>query len=163
MLTPEATSILQLLVNFIRQGRFFPHDEQSFMGYKEAHDYVGLQRKGPHWGNSLRVQGLEDLAKWCLQNEVPAITGLIVDQTNFRPGNGYFEVYGRPLDDRDWWAEQVRGAIAFEWSSYVYDDATPTLDELLAFSHAVLEGAVMRVSNEIRFRCETLRKRARQY
>jgi predicted HNH restriction endonuclease len=86
-----------------------------------------------------------------------------VDQTNFRPGDGYFEVYGRPLNDRDWWAEQVRRAIAFDWSPYVDDDPTPTLAELLAFTRAVVEGAVTTVPVEVRSRCEALLKRARQY
>ncbi|MSU60038.1 MAG: hypothetical protein EXS35_18025 [Pedosphaera sp.] len=162
-LTSEAKAILQLLVDRIREGRFLPDDEASFMGYGEVHKNLGLRKVGPHWGNSLLRQGLADLAKWLHQNRLPAITGLIVDQTNFRPGNGYFEVNGRPLGDREWWAGQVRQAIAFDWSPYANDDATPTRDELASYARAVVEGTVNTVSVEVRSRCEALRKRARQY
>jgi hypothetical protein len=162
-LTAEAKAILQLLVNRIREGRFLPDDEKSFMGYGEAHNDLGLERRGPHWGNSLRMQGLANLAEWLHQNRLPEITGLIVDQTSFQPGNGYFEVNGRPLDDRAWWAEQIRQAIAFDWSTYVDDDTTPTVDELVSYTRAVVEGTVNSIAVEVRSRCEALRKRARQY
>jgi hypothetical protein len=163
MLTSEAKAILQLLVNFIRAGRFNPNDERSFIGYKELHDSLRLDRKVPHWGKSARLQGLEDLARWLHQADLPAITGLIVNRTNSQPGDGYFELFGRPDGDREWWAKQVRRSIAFDWSPYVNDDPTPTLDDLLAFTRAVVEGELSTVPVEVRSRCEALRTRARHY
>ncbi len=163
MLTPEARAILQLLVNLIREGRFLPSDKESFMGYAEAHSALGIERKVVHWGKSLRMQGLEDLATWIRQNHLPAITGLIVDQTDFRPGEGYFEVYSRPFDDDDWWEDQVRQAITFDWSPYVEDDPIPTADDLLSFTRSIVEGTITTIPSEVRSRCEALRKRARQY
>jgi len=162
-LAPQGVAILQLLVNCIRQGRFLSHDEKSFMGYAEAHRLLGIQKLGPHWGKSLRNQGMESLAVWLHENELPAITGLIVDQKNFRPGDGYFTVNGRQIDDRRWWSEQIRTAIAFYWSQYVEDDTTPSLDELKRFEQAVVEGKLNTVEVEVRSRCEALRNRARQY
>lgn len=162
-LTAEAKNILQLLVNLIREGRFLPKDEQSFMGYREVHDALGLAKQGPHWGNSLRFQGLADLAVWLRLNELPAATGLIVDQSSFEPGDGYYEVNGRPANDRAWWVEQVRQAIAYDWSPYVDDDTTPSVADLMAYSSAVIEGTLNTVSVEVRSRCEALRRRAKQY
>src|ERR1019366_4806624 len=162
-LTPEAKAILQLLVNCIREGRFLPDNEKSFLGYREAHRDLGLERHGFHWGGSLTQQGLESLAVWLRENSLPAITGLIVDQKDFRPGKGYYEINDRPIDDRNWWSDQVRKAIAFNWSAYVEDDAAPSMAELARYEQAVVEGKLNTLEVEVRSRCEALRKRARQY
>ncbi len=57
----------------------------------------------------------------------------------------------------------MRKAIAFDWSPYVEDDTTPSLDELARFTQAVIEGTLNTMQTEVRSRCEALRKRARQY
>jgi 5-methylcytosine-specific restriction protein A len=162
-LAPEGKAILQLLVNCIREGRFRPDNPKDFMGYGEAHRRLGIERRGIHWGGSLRKQGMENLAVWLHENGLPAVTGLIVDQKNFLPGDGYFEVNGRQIDDRNWWSDQVRKAIAFDWSPYVEDDTAPSLDELARYEQSVVEGKLSTVEVEVRSRCEALRKRARQY
>src|SRR5713226_5307713 len=101
-LSEQGKAILALLVDDINQGRYRPEGEKTFCGYREVHVRLGLQRKGPHWGNSLRTQGLVDLAEWIRQNKLPAITGLIVDQTSYRPGPGYYEVNGATAGDERW-------------------------------------------------------------
>ena len=163
VLAPEGKAILQLLVNHIRNGRFLPDDEKSFLGYGDAHKELGLRQVGPHWGRSLNTQGLGNLALWIRQNKLPAITGLIIDQSNYEPGDGYYKAYDRPLNNRDWWMDQIRQAIAFDWSPFVEDDPTPTADELLTFTTAVNEGTVNTISVEVRGRCEALRRRAKQF
>jgi hypothetical protein len=162
MLSQQGEKILQLLVDKIREGRFTPDVPESYLGYGEAHGMLGLEVRG-HAGRSLRDQGLADLANWIHRRHFPAITGLIVDQTTFRPGEGYFEVYGRSPDDRVWWAEQVRAAIARDWSDCVEDEPKPSLEDLQIFSRAIVDGALGTVSQEVRTRCEALRRRARQY
>lgn len=162
-LSPEAKAILQLLVNKIRAGVFNPSDGQTFLGYAETHEILGIQRIGPHWGSSLRKQGLQDLAEWLLRMNLPAITGLIVDQSTFLPGDGYFEIYNRPLSDRAWWSDQIKKAIAYDWSPYVEDDPVPSLDDLRSLNKAIVEGKMDKVPVDVRSRCEALRKRTRQY
>jgi hypothetical protein len=162
-MTSEAKAILQSLVDQIRKGRFRPHNEETFMGYGEMHKELGLERKGPHWGNSLRMQGLGNLAEWLHQKGLPAVTGLIVDQTNFQPGDGYFEANNRPPNDREWWTQQIKQGIAFDWSAYVADDKIPTEEEIVSFARAVEEGTVNTISVQVRSRCEALRRRACQY
>lgn len=163
VLTPVAKAILQLLVNQIRAGRFLPDDERSFMGHGDVHKKLGLEKRGPNWGNSLNAQGLGNLALWIRQKQLPALTGLIVDQTNFQPGDGYYRAYNRPLNDRAWWMDQIRQAIAFDWSPYVEDDPAPTIEQLKTYTSAVIEGTVNTVSVEVRARCEALRRRAKQF
>ncbi|TAK93169.1 MAG: hypothetical protein EPO07_18495 [Verrucomicrobia bacterium] len=163
MLSSNAKAILQLLVNRIRAGRITPDDEQTFVGYKEVHDEVGIKRIGFQWGASLSKQGLGELAQWLHKNGRPAITGLIVDQANFSPGEGYYEVNERPPGDRAWWMHQVREAVVWDWSADVEDDHVPTESELQDFTQAVNEGRLVTVSVTVRERCEALKKRARLY
>lgn len=162
-LTPAARAILQLLVKGIRDGLFKSHDHGSFLGYKQVHDLLGLQKIGLRWGKSLQDQGLEDLAAWARHNGLPAITGLIVSQDTFTPGDGYYEVNGRPLNDEEWWVDQVKAAIALSWSDHVEDDSPPTHAELHEYSLAVVEGRLVTLNVAARTRCEALRRRAKQH
>jgi hypothetical protein len=162
-LSSQGKAILQLLVDQIREARFVPDDPMSFMGYKEVHDRLGLSKMGPHWGASLSHQGLGDLASWLRSDGHPAVTGLIVSQENFTPGDGYFEVNGHALGDNQWWANQIRLAISYDWSPFVIDTPMPTYAELMDFTSAVIEGRVSTIDVTTRSRCEALRRRARQY
>lgn len=162
-LSPKGQAILQLLVDRIREGRITPDDPETFFGYKEIHDSLGLSKSGPHWGSSLTHQGMGDLANWLRAEGHPAVTGLIVSQQSFTPGDGYFEVNGHTPGDRKWWADEIRSAITYDWSTYVTDDVLPTYPELLEFTHAIVEGKLATVEVTARTRCELLRKRARQF
>jgi hypothetical protein len=96
-----------------------PDDAGTYLGYKRVHDELGLQRKGPIWGNSLRMQGLEELADWTARMNLPAITGLVIDQTALQPGDGFFAAHGRPAGDHAWWRGQISRSRAFNWTAYV--------------------------------------------
>lgn len=62
------------------------------------------------YGKSLQRQGLEELARWCQANSFPAITGIVVTAETLRPEKGFFDLYGRSIDDFAWWKEQVVGS-----------------------------------------------------
>lgn len=162
-LSPSGRAILEFLVSEIRRGRFRPDDEGTFCGYKEVHEHVGLQRKGFHWGNSLRSQGLADLAEWIRDEKLPALTGLIVgeDQPR-RPGPGFFSVYGIQDGDLGWWRAQVRAGIKQDWSKWVPDIGLIDLGELREDSLSYIEGNTKTVSLEVRKRCDALRLRAKE-
>jgi hypothetical protein len=66
-------------------------------------------------GQSLKHQGLEELAEWTRNNQHPAITGLIVNQESRMPGLGYFELFNRDETDFDWWNQQIRDSIGHDW------------------------------------------------
>lgn len=76
-LSSDARRILVYLVAEMRRGRFLPSDPGSFCGYKETHDALDLKQVRASWGNSLRVQGLQDLVLWIKAKGLPGITGLI--------------------------------------------------------------------------------------
>lgn len=95
-------------------------DPRTFVGYKKAHDELGLPRSGP-WGKSLESQGLASLAGWAFTKGVPAITGLVVDTETLLPGDGYFRVYGLEKSDSrlTWWVAQIEAAKKFDWTPYI--------------------------------------------
>jgi 5-methylcytosine-specific restriction protein A len=69
---------------------------------------------GKTYGDSLKNQGLEDLALWTAQNGHPAITGLIVDTTTLQPGDGYYRAFGKS-EDFSWWESEIRKSIEYDW------------------------------------------------
>ncbi|WP_123070258.1 HNH endonuclease [Massilia aurea] len=137
-LDPAARRILALLVNLIRSVK--TADPRTYIGYMEVHHQLGLSMQGLNWGVSLKNQGLEALAHWCLENNVPAITGLIInkDPDKMEPGIGYYQAFGRRNDDVMWWMEQMRESKSFDWNPYVETQenqsrpAAPTLETPLA-------------------------------
>jgi hypothetical protein len=160
-LSEQGQLILNFLVAEIRRGRFRLHEPETFCGYKEIHDRLGLPKKGPHWGSSLANQGLADLAKWARVAGIPAITGLVVSSTNdHRPGDGYYNVNGIAPNSEDWWRAQIAEAIRHDWSEFVPDYEAVTEAELASTSRVFVEGCFTQITVATRERCAALRKRA---
>lgn len=162
-LSEDGLRILEALVAEMWRGRFRPHEEGTFCGYKELHTMLELSQKGPHWGKSLENQGLADLAKWIRAMNLPAITGLIVGESEPRlPGKGYYEVNGLPDGSTDWWRSEIRKAIAFDWSPWVKDTGSIAFEDLKEEARSYSEGSTSQVTREVKARCDALRKRARE-
>lgn len=126
-LVPESGEpILRELLRHIASGRVIPNSPTTYPGYKEIHDTLHLPRRAETFGDSLKVQGLADLAEWTLEEEHPAITGLIVDRESLMPGHGYFELFGRPQDDFVWWANQIAASLDYDWNQFLASNAPPT-------------------------------------
>jgi hypothetical protein len=107
MPSSAALNILTILVDAL--ARTVPGRPQSYLGYKEVHDLLQLPLIGKTYGESLKRQGLEDLAIWTMKEALPAITGLVIDKTSLQPGDGYFRVFGK-TEDFAWWEEEIRKA-----------------------------------------------------
>ncbi len=118
-LSAEARQILGVLVEHIRTGGIRADDPRTYLGYKEVHEVLGLPLRGLTFGVSLARQGLEELAYWTRDNDLPAISGLIVDKSRLLPSYGYFELFGRNNDDFRWWRQEIEKALIFDWSPYL--------------------------------------------
>lgn len=97
-----------------------PDDPRTFVSYKEIHDALGLPLEGITYGDSLKQQGLNSLAEWSMTTGKPGITGLIIDKTKLTPGEGYFRLFGKKLDDYAWWQSEIEKSKDFPWESYIY-------------------------------------------
>lgn len=91
-LDAQGQRLLALLVAKLPSVR--PANPQTFIGYKEVHDRLGLPQLREKFGESLKVQGLVSLAEWTHETGKPAITGLVIDRSSLMPGKGYFELFG---------------------------------------------------------------------
>lgn len=116
-------ALLALLVD--RLNQVVPGEPQTYIGYKEAHDALGLELLGPTYGESLKHQGLVSLADWTVAEGKPGITGIIVDQKTLTPGTGYFSLFGKTQDDFEWWSNQVSLSKGFDWSPYLPRTTVP--------------------------------------
>lgn len=54
--------LLDLLVRWLPKVR--PDNPRTFIGYKQAHEELGLSQTAPTFGESLQQQGLNSLAEW---------------------------------------------------------------------------------------------------
>lgn len=125
--------ILALLCVEIK--KMMPGRPETYLSCKDVHGMLGLKNHGSTWGLSLRSQGLDSLANWLQDKNLPAITGVIIDRTSMEPGHGF--PYPITENKYKWWEDQVRKAKEFDWSDYVADSSKTVNenwsdDELLA-------------------------------
>jgi len=113
----DGLRLLRLLVS--RLSCVTPDDPRTYISYKEVHDSLGLKQEGGTFGESLKNQGLNSLAEWSATTGKPGITGLIIDKSSLMPGDGYFRLFGRKLDDFNWWRTEIEKSISFPWEPYV--------------------------------------------
>lgn len=116
-LTGEARALLGALVSHLENEPVVANRPDTFIGYKQVHEVLGLPQIGK-WGESLKRQGLNELAEWTKSNAFPAITGLIVDKQTLQPGDGYFTFF-RGDTDYQWWADEIQKSIEFDWQSFL--------------------------------------------
>ena len=125
-LDSQGKSLLELLI--LKLETAVPGKPQTYIGYKECHDLLGLPQTREKWGESLKAQGLSALAEWTESNNMPAITGLIINLSTMEPGKGYFNLFGKDDGDYAWWASQISESKKYDWSPYITKvfDLTPS-------------------------------------
>lgn len=122
-MTELSESARHLLAYLVDRLETKPSSTAALVGYKEAHDDLGLRMAGGGWGSSLAAYGLTELADWTIRNGLPAITGLVVVKKMGHPGPGFFLQHDREAGDRAWWAAELERARAFDWSGHLWADA----------------------------------------
>ena len=119
-LDKQGENLLALLVE--RLDKAIPGQPQTYIGYKQCHDALGLTQQREKWGESLKPQGLSSLADWTEETGLPGITGLIINLSTNEPGKGYFNLFGRDENDYAWWSNQIKEAKEFDWSPYITEE-----------------------------------------
>jgi hypothetical protein len=117
MLDDSGRRLLTMLVAHLPTANVNRPDKM--MGYKDAHLHLGLQNIRGDWAESLKAQGLDNLAHWTKDDAKPGITAIIVNQESFSPGAGFFKLFGRKDNDFDFWREQVEAAKKYDWTSFL--------------------------------------------
>lgn len=118
---PEAgLPILEFLVRHMKEAGIRVGDPLSYVGYKEVHDALGWKVvEGLNAGESLKRLGLEELAVSTKEEEHPAITGLIINKTKRRPGNGYYTLFGKEPSDSQLWHREMRKSEKYRWERFL--------------------------------------------
>ncbi len=118
-LDAQGRRLFELLVKKLKD--VIPGNPSTYISYQDCHKELNLEMLGPTYGLSLRHQGLDSLANWTKAQELPAISGIIIDRGTSMPGEGYFTLFGKSPTDIDfkWWEEQVRLSKQFNWSQYL--------------------------------------------
>lgn len=124
-LSSLAARVLEHLITRLPEA--IAGDPRTYAQYKQVHDALQLPMEGRTFGESLQRQGLEELARWCLTNNLPALTGIVVKGEDYEPGEGFFRLYKRSHEDYKWWAEQIAASKARDWTSLL-NEATDAGD-----------------------------------
>ncbi|WP_163931356.1 hypothetical protein [Paraferrimonas sp. SM1919] len=116
-LSTQAKALLKVLVDKLPSVQ--AGNPATYTSYRECHRDLALPMQGRDWGHSLQLQGLNDLATWQLNTGVPAITGLIINQLNLMPGEGFFRLYGVQDNPFEWWKTQIELCQGYNWQQHL--------------------------------------------
>jgi hypothetical protein len=166
LLSPVAMALLQELVVRLEGGSIRVGRPETYPRYGEVHRALRLEMQGETVGQSLRRQGLEELALWTRDGGYPAVTGLIVDDQANMPAQEYFAVYGQDEFAFQWWETQVRDSIGFNWRQFLPEQSTitkaaadiepPSPERVAALTYGILRDTELarRVKRLHGYRCQ---------
>jgi hypothetical protein len=102
-LNEDAKALLKVLVGYLDAAH--PGHPQTYPTYKKIAADLGFHNVNGPIGQFLQRRGLDELAEWTKAFNIPAITGLIVSQSDRLPGSGYFVLFGKSgaPDMYPWW------------------------------------------------------------
>jgi hypothetical protein len=119
----KAQPLLRALVGVLNDGTVDVRNPKTFPSYKDILAAMGVSPwEGARLGPQFAREGGDALNKWLRENELPALTGLVVNRDSSRPGGDYFRSNDRQPDDFGWWLEQVRLCKGFNWTPYLMND-----------------------------------------
>ncbi len=111
-LDDQGQQLLEWLVGKLQDA--VPGNPKTYVSYRDAHDELGLERRGSTDGISLQGQGLNSLAEWTKATKKPGITGLIINRASLEPEPGCFKLFNKKQTDYPWWELQIRLSKAFD-------------------------------------------------
>jgi len=118
----DARKLLHALTNFLGNGTVDVGDPKTFPSYKNTLIAMGVTPwEGARLGPQFNREGGDSLNNWLRDNNLPALTGLVVNRDSSLPGGDYFRSNGRQPDDFNWWLEQMRLSKAHDWTHYLIE------------------------------------------
>lgn len=170
---PRGRAVLRALVEHIAAGKVVASSPETFIGYKDVHDALDLPLRAATYGDSLSRQGLAELAEWTLAEGHPAISGLVIDRSNYTPGKGYFELFRKRPEGFQWWTTEIERSLAYDWQRFIAESVSassapasptphaadiepPSGDRVLATSYRILRDTELarRVKSIHRYECQ---------
>lgn len=153
-LNEDSQKLLRLLVSAIESGKIQAGIPKTYLSYKDSLIAMGsterLHNNRPLYMR-FRNRTLEPLVRWVQKHSLPAITGLIVNGSSHKPGDGYFTVYSKKPSDLEWWHSEISKCFDHDWSAL--------LDEKLTFSNIDIK-SLIKINEGKEYEC-TQKQRAR--
>lgn len=119
---PKAQRLLEVIAKEIASGRIREGQPETFLAYSEALELLGEKMPWLRSGMRLSQLGLKDLYDWTVaHDELPKVTGLIVNKGDRRPHPDFAQWHGHEDDPNweTWWLEEADRAIRYDWSPYL--------------------------------------------
>lgn len=123
--------LLKYLIERYQRGHIIPKDPQTHIPYSQALSDLKFPDDKPTPGESLNHYAMAGLAKWLKENNLPAITGVIINKLNQNknairqgdkknnipgtPSKSYFTFHGREPFDFPWQQEQIKNGCNTDW------------------------------------------------
>lgn len=99
----QAKKIFKILTNLASSS--------SFITYGELAEFVNDKSVT---ADSLRIY-LGEVATYCEEHDLPAITSLVVNKETRTPGMGFYEANGLKEEDLEFWLSQYKQTAQFDW------------------------------------------------
>lgn len=119
-MTNNELKLLEYLTGHFQAGHISPDDPRTHLPYSRVLDELGFPNDGRTPGDSLNQHAMGGLAEWLDKNNLPAITGIIVNKLTDRERGGfpsklYFTYHNRQDMDFEWQRDQIRKACELDW------------------------------------------------
>lgn len=122
VMTSNELRLLEYLVGHFQTGNISPDDPRTHLPYSKVLGELGFPNDGRTPGDSLNHHAMGGLAEWLYENNLPAITGIIVNKLTDPerggfPSKSYFAYHKRQDMDFEWQRDQIRRACNLDWNS----------------------------------------------
>lgn len=120
-LSRNEIKLLDYLVSHVKYGDVRAHSPETYLPYSKVLQDLGFPNDGKTPGESLNRHAMAGLAEWLKSNNLPAITGIIINNKNHQsrplmPSESYFTFHGVDAYDFQWHKTQVEQACKLDWN-----------------------------------------------
>jgi len=92
---------------------------ETYPTAQQLHEEMRLNMEAMNPMLSLYQQGLANLSIWLKENQLPALTGIVINRSTRRPSDLFFNLFGKSRKDILWWHNEIASAMRTDWQPYL--------------------------------------------
>jgi hypothetical protein len=93
---------------------------ETYPTAQQLHKEMRLSMEAMNPMLSLYEQGLANLSIWLKENQLPALSGLVINRSTRRPSDIFFNLFGKSRRDVAWWHNEIATAMRTDWQPYLH-------------------------------------------
>lgn len=93
---------------------------ETYPTAQRLHEEMHLSMEAMNPMLSLYEQGLANLSIWLKENQLPALSGLVINRSTHRPSDLFFNLFGKSHRDIAWWHNEIATAMRTDWQPYLH-------------------------------------------